>query len=674
MAGHKVTETVNTTSAVTTAPTCEGKGVRTYTATFTKEGFATQTKTEDIDPTGHRWNDGEITKPATPAEDGIKTYTCLVCHATKTETIPATGVEITGQPADATVDEGSTVKFSVTAVGAGLKYQWQTSKDGGNTWTNSGMSGYNTATLTVNAIIDRNGYKFRCIVTDKFNKTATSNAATLTVKKVEIPTGPSISGQPADVTAEEGSNVKFTVTASGEGLKYQWQTSKDGGKSWVNSGMTGYSTSTLTVNAILDRNGYKFRCIVTDKNNKTATSNVATLTVKKPATPTGPSISGQPADVTAEEGSTVKFTVTASGEGLKYQWQTSKDSGKTWVNSGMTGYSTSTLTVNAIIDRNGYKFRCVVTDKNNKTVTSNAATLTVKKAETPTGPSISGQPADVTTEENATVKFSVTASGEGLKYQWQTSKDSGKTWVNSGMTGNKTNTLTVNAIIDRNGYKFRCVVTDKNNKTATSNAATLTVKKAETPTGPSISDQPADVTAEEGSSVKFTVTASGEGLKYQWQTSKDGGKTYVNSSMTGYKTNTLTVNAIIDRNGYKFRCVVTDKSGKSITSNAATLTVKKIIIPTEGLTITSHPSNVSTVSGKTVSFSIQATGNGLTYQWQTSKDGGKTWVNSGLSGNKSQYLFVYATIERAGYKFRCVVFDKDGNTLTSNYATLIVVE
>ena len=665
LAGHKITETVNTTSSVTTQPTCEGKGVRTYTATFTKGGFATQTKTEDIDALGHRWNEGEITKPATAAEDGIKTYTCLVCLQTRTETISATGVEITGQPADITADEGSAVNFSVTAAGAELKFQWQTSKDGGSTWVNSKMTGYNTATLTVNAIIERNGYKFRCVVTDKSGKSITSTVATLTVKKVAT-TGPSISGQPADVTAEENATVKFSVTAAGAELKFQWQTSKDGGSTWVNSKMSGYNTATLTVNAIIERNGYKFRCVVTDKSGKTATSNAATLTVKKATT--GPSISGQPADITAEENAIVKFSVTVSGTELKYQWQTSKDGGKSWINSGMTGYSTSTLTVNAIIERNGYKFRCVVTDKSGKTATSTVATLTVKKVAT-TGPSISGQPADITVEENATVKFSVTASGEGLKYQWQTSKDGGKSWVNSGMSGYSTSTLTVNAIIERNGYKFRCVVTDKSGKSATSNAATLTVKKATT--GPSISGQPADITAEENANVKFSVTASGEGLKYQWQTSKDGGKSWVNSGMSGYSTSTLTVNAIIDRNGYKFRCVVTDKSGKSATSNAATLTVKKSETPT-GPQITSQPTNVTTKAGNTVTFSVSATGTELKYQWQTSKDGGKNWVNSGMTGYNTNTLTVSAIIERNGYQFRCIVTDKSGAAVTSNAAALTV--
>lgn len=38
----------------------------------------------------HAWGKGVVTKKATPTSKGVKTYTCSVCHATKTESIPKT--------------------------------------------------------------------------------------------------------------------------------------------------------------------------------------------------------------------------------------------------------------------------------------------------------------------------------------------------------------------------------------------------------------------------------------------------------------------------------------------------------------------------------------------------------------------------------------------------------
>ena len=42
--------------------------------------------------TGHKWDDGKVTKKPTATTEGVTTYTCSVCNATKTEEIPATGV------------------------------------------------------------------------------------------------------------------------------------------------------------------------------------------------------------------------------------------------------------------------------------------------------------------------------------------------------------------------------------------------------------------------------------------------------------------------------------------------------------------------------------------------------------------------------------------------------
>lgn len=59
----------------------------------------------EIPATGHKWDEGVITTAATCENAGVKTYTCTVCNATKTEAIDATGhtpVEVAEQPATCT--------------------------------------------------------------------------------------------------------------------------------------------------------------------------------------------------------------------------------------------------------------------------------------------------------------------------------------------------------------------------------------------------------------------------------------------------------------------------------------------------------------------------------------------------------------------------------------------
>ena len=60
---------------------------------------------EEIPVKGHSWNEGEITTSPTCENAGVKTYTCTVCNATKSEAIDATGhtpVEVAEQPATCT--------------------------------------------------------------------------------------------------------------------------------------------------------------------------------------------------------------------------------------------------------------------------------------------------------------------------------------------------------------------------------------------------------------------------------------------------------------------------------------------------------------------------------------------------------------------------------------------
>ena len=86
------TETVYTTKTVKTPATCTKKGTVTYTAVFKDSAFETQTKdVEELAIVAHSYDDGVITKEPTCSTKGVKTYTCTLCGATKTEEVAATG-------------------------------------------------------------------------------------------------------------------------------------------------------------------------------------------------------------------------------------------------------------------------------------------------------------------------------------------------------------------------------------------------------------------------------------------------------------------------------------------------------------------------------------------------------------------------------------------------------
>lgn len=91
----------------------------------------------------------------------------------------------------------------------------------------------------------------------------------------------------------------------------------------------------------------------------------------------GITIITQPTDVTVKHATSFSCSVEADGIALRYQWQTSRD-GVTWTNHTNTSATTNTFTTTAtIVAWNNYKLRCVITDGQKNTVTTNAVTVTV---------------------------------------------------------------------------------------------------------------------------------------------------------------------------------------------------------------------------------------------------------------------------------------------------------
>ena len=267
------------------------------------------------------------------------------------------------QPKSLSIAEGKTASFTVKATSEDLSYQWQYRTSSSGSWTNTTLPGCRTATLSVEAKTSRNGYQYRCKITNA-SGTATSSAATLTVMPK-----PTITTQPASKTVAEGETVKFTVKAS-NATAYQWYYRTSSTGSWKKSSGTGATTATLTVSAASFRSGYQYRCKVTNDAGYRYSS-AATLTVQ-----TKPTITTQPADKTASAGTTVKFTVKATGA-TAYQWYYRTSSTGTWKKCSGAGATSATLSVEAKSFRSGYQYKCRVSNEIGYRYSS-VATLTVK--------------------------------------------------------------------------------------------------------------------------------------------------------------------------------------------------------------------------------------------------------------------------------------------------------
>ncbi len=351
-------------------------------------------------------------------------------------------------------------------------------------------------------------------------------------------------------------------------------------------------------------------------------------------------ITTQPDDYSGAADSVATFRVAAEGDGLKYQWQISDDNGATWSNSSV---KSAVYTTKLTAARDGRMVRCVVTDESGFSVTSETAVMRVSTLK------ITTQPKDYAGKTNSTATFTVAAEGEGLTYQWQISDDNGASWTNSSVKAAKYSAKLTAA---KDGRMVRCVVTDQYGASVISQAAVMRIS------GVTITAQPKDYTGKLNSTVSFTVVAEGADLSYQWQVSDDNGKTWTNSSV---KAAVYTTKLTAARDGRQVRCIVSDQSGNTVTSAAATMKIQST-----GVSITTQPKNYTGKVNSTASFTVVATGDGLTYQWQISDDG-ENWTNSSV---KTAKYSTKLTAAKNGRQVRCIVTDENGNSLTSEAATM----
>ncbi|MDO4492061.1 MAG: hypothetical protein Q4B85_13440, partial [Lachnospiraceae bacterium] len=359
------------------------------------------------------------------------------------------GFAITEQPKSLeSARVGSSISYHVTAENA-ASYQWQYSKDE-KSWYNSGASSAKTDTLTLTLSTANGANKYRCKITD--TQGTVHYTDTVWVKQV-IADGFKITAQPQSVaSAKFGDTITYKVTATGA-ASYQWQYSKDG-KTWYNSGVASAKTNTMTLVLSTSNMNNKYRCAIKDNEGTVHYTN--TVSVLKVDSFT---ITKQPSDWDVTKGKAASFSVTAQGAS-SYQWQYSKDRGKTWYKSSITptlSSGTSTIKVNIAPSNAANIYRCKVTGKDGTVLCSGSAGFAG-------APIVTAQPEDVVYQAGKAAVFTVTVSNPSIcSFQWQYSKDGGKNWYNSGATGSKTKSLTLTMKESNLGMLYRCKITGKNN-------------------------------------------------------------------------------------------------------------------------------------------------------------------------------------------------------------------
>ena len=274
-----------------------------------------------------------------------------------------------------------------------------------------------------------------------------------------------------------GTIVSFSVTASGEGpLSYQWYHGStplsDGEK------ISGATSNQLQISNVESGDAGDYTVTVTGVRGA-VTSTAAALTVKAPTV-----ITDHPDSASVCPGTTVSFSVTASGEGtLTYQWY----HGSTPLNDGgnILGATSSQLQISNAESSEAGGYTVTVTGECGE-VTSSATTLTVKA---PTV--ITDQPDSASVYAETDVSFSVTASGEGtLTYQWY----HGSTVLSDGkrISGATSNQLQISNVESGDAGEYTVTVTGECGEVRSS-VATLAVRPAIGRLGVVLAGEPKDI-------------------------------------------------------------------------------------------------------------------------------------------------------------------------------------
>lgn len=88
--------------------------------------------------------------------------------------------------------------------------------------------------------------------------------------------------------------------------------------------------------------------------------------------------------------------------------------------------------------------------------------------------------------------------------------------------------------------------------------------------------------------------------------------------------------------------------------------------------ITSQPQDIAVKAGETATFTVVATGTGLTYQWE--RDTGKGFEKwGGIYGKSASFTTGVLSKGGNGFKYRCIVSNSAGS-VTSDSATLTVID
>lgn len=482
-------------------------------------------------------------------------------------------------PALDTVCSGINVGNLTLAGQIGAVVQWEYSTDGGITWitilNNTPTQAYNNlATQTIYRALLQSG-----ICTQQY-----SAQAVVSVDQQAV--GGTLY---SDATVCSGANSGTLTLVGHVGSISNWESSTDGGLTWSNIVNTLFTQNYLNIVA-----STMYRTIVASGVCPMDTSNAVTINVDAPSV--GGLVS---ADDTVCAGVNGAVLTLAGQVGAVSGWEYSQDGGVTWLNVANTSTSQGYINLNSTT-----MYRVRVSNGVCPSITSDTATITVDPA------AVAGMVSGTTTVCATANAGSLTVAGtSGSIVSWETSTDGGVTWNPNG------NTLTTEAylnLIDTTWY--RVIVASGTCGGDTSNVGVINVDPTTVPGITSVND-----TVCSGVNSGTIYLNGFVGAIQNWEMSTDGGNNWIALAATADSVNYLNLTMTT-----MYRASVL--SGVCLPAMYSTIDT----ITVNPLSVAGVIAGGTSVCEGTGSGTLTLSGStGSVVDWESSTDGGVTWISIG---------------------------------------------
>lgn len=291
--------------------------------------------------------------------------------------------QITEHPQDTTLCSQDSLQLRVAAAGIGLSYQWYAN--------GTAIAGATDSILSIPFLSVADSGSYYCEVS-----LGCAFASGPIVRRsdsmiLQIQNFPQLLTQPTDVLGCTGDSLSLQLTAQGTGLTYQWYQDF--------SPIPGADSSFLSFTSVSAQDTGSYFCEINGGCGPLVNSRTVSLQIIP-----SPQIEVQPQDTISCLGETAGFEVQASGSGLMYQW----------IFQGQAvGGNQSNLVIPGISSADTGQYYCIVTGACAPSIQSRSAYLNLGQA-----PIINSQPQSIMAGRGDTVRFSVSATGDKLQYQW----------------------------------------------------------------------------------------------------------------------------------------------------------------------------------------------------------------------------------------------------------------